>query len=61
MERFRENCEKPDFWPFWARFRHIWAQMSRTGIFQNMAFKAEKGVIDIKLHAKNQKNLMDGF
>ena len=60
MERFRENCEKHDFWPFWARFGHIWARTGRTGIFQSMAFKTENDVMDINHHAKNQKNLMDG-
>ncbi len=33
MISFWEICEKPYFWSFWARFRHIWAQMGRTGIF----------------------------
>ena len=61
MKRFRENCEKPDFWPFWAHFGHIWARMGRTGIFQNMAFETENDVMDINLHAKNKKNSMDGF
>ena len=57
MERFREIAKTR----FLARFGHIWARMARTGIFQNMAFETENDVMDINLHAKNQKNPMDGF
>ena len=33
MTSFWEICEKLYFWSFWARFRHIWAQMGRTRFF----------------------------
>ena len=37
-ERILRKMQKTDFWSFWARFRHIWAQMGRTGIFfKNLA------------------------